>query len=1486
MKLFLGIAIFASVSCSSREEMVSLQEQVSVGLSLEPQQDSSFGVGMSLLEGDEISVKYAVSGCASGFTKTSETYVPSNGLSIKFFRNDKGCKVVLTAIKMQAVGSTTGQEYVIAAGNPQSALAAASEKPSADAKYYINKSNPNQRVVVSDVQFSLSSSKSSTLKFAFRMINGDSSVKSVSGVGSSQTLGSAALEAPNFEIPTGAASQERNNNGLRFSSYGSVYSGGAKDTAEANGGFQVDVKYRCAGNVSLGGTGSVTETAACPTAAGDSMKVHDLQLALVMCRSEDNAISLTEAESLFKAVPTTRILSAPTSLASVIKAGADFNSKAAADFVTGIEFRTLKAHFPVAAVAGTTVPEGGCKINQKIKNKGWLLLRKTAGVGDLKVSSFLVTNVELALERAGVEASAATAGDHVVGEHGAIVFKSIGNAKGTSASDLENPRKFFQIPYANRLKDKGDCKLGNCYNPSLYLSYPGKKMLITDTLTNPDGSEVVLFTATVGGINKETMSFIDPSFKTGNKEIYNHQLAAGWSSSDYDADSYSANCSATYAQITQHYGSCWYYSIGSDAEGDHIDGDWGPHFYKPQLPAGAKGMDGDTSTYVRVKGITRYIKPLEEKTTSFFTEDIALWIAPNSDHGTVAYRSVANTNGANASDVQMPNKFFRISYSERLTDKGDCNSGNCYKPSAYEIAPGKKLLVTDTVMGGDGVERVVFSAKIGGLDKNNMKILDPEFMFGNRSVYDSQLAAGWASYDADFDTHGSANCAQYYGQITQHYSACWNYSLGADADGGSISNFVSPNQAENWGPHFYTGTLPSGSVAERADGSSYVRVRMITRYVKALDEASPSFFTELASVQIPTSEEYGEILYRSVANTNRNNAADAKNPLKFFNIPYSQRLTDKGDCKNATMCYRPSLYSSNLGKKLLITDTIVGSDGVERVLFKAKIGGIDSNTMRVRGAEHLGGNVNIFSNQLSMGWAANDYDVDSWDNNCAKYYSGITQHYGACWVYNLGSDADADYVDEQWGPHIHGANAPAGFKPERMDGSAYVRARAITRYVKKLDEVANTFYTEKAKDMIPTNPDFGSILYRSVANTFGEDVPAKDDPLKFFNIPYAQRLTDKGDCADGSMCYRPSLYTASFGKKIQVTDTVVGSDGRERVLMIARAAGIDSATMKFKSPEFIEGNRNVYDNQFAAGWASSDYDSDSWASNCASFYSNVSQHYGACWVYNLASDADGTFADLRWGPHVHGANLPAGTLSEDGDTSAYVRVRAITRYVKQIDDPVRVGATLFVDAEQTSPLETVSASAISTSASALRDTANFAAGSASLGFSGGNHAKLNLPGGLGNGAWTVEGWFYLKAVNSTYQMFLSSYDSGSLAIGVNGTELVMGVNGPAGGDKYKEWHSPTWDALSQTPIGVKPELNKWYHFALVYTGSEYLCFVDGKLKRLVSSDIKAAPFSIINLGSGWGYFGTNNSYPSNVNLDNIAITVGKAKYTSNFTPEK
>ena len=57
---------------------------------------------------------------------------------------------------------------------------------------------------------------------------------------------------------------------------------------------------------------------------------------------------------------------------------------------------------------------------------------------------------------------------------------------------------------------------------------------------------------------------------------------------------------------------------------------------------------------------------------------------------------------------------------------------------------------------------------------------------------------------------------------------------------------------------------------------------------------------------------------------------------------------------------------------------------------------------------------------------AADHDADPYmlnSKNCAIEWENVTQHYWECWRYNLGADydysnADMNYKDKGWGPHI------------------------------------------------------------------------------------------------------------------------------------------------------------------------------------------------------------------------------------------------------------------------------------------------------------------------------------------------------------------------------------------------------------------------------------------------------------------------------------
>ncbi|MBF0299726.1 MAG: hypothetical protein HQK51_13460 [Oligoflexia bacterium] len=206
--------------------------------------------------------------------------------------------------------------------------------------------------------------------------------------------------------------------------------------------------------------------------------------------------------------------------------------------------------------------------------------------------------------------------------YGFIVFNSVAN--GAAVSDISsdaNTHNFWKILYNDRFKMKGNCMLGpsanlnsNCYNPQLYKLGPA---IYTDVVEDVNGKIVVMFSASADGIDETTMKLTNSQFLSGDSALYVSQFASGWSSVDtatsYDNDPWDRNCAVEYG-ATQYYSACWLYNIGSDAgsyEGssNNSDSNWGPHLHGPTLDNLGLARGSDTSKYVRVKRITRYVLP-------------------------------------------------------------------------------------------------------------------------------------------------------------------------------------------------------------------------------------------------------------------------------------------------------------------------------------------------------------------------------------------------------------------------------------------------------------------------------------------------------------------------------------------------------------------------------------------------------------------------------------------------------------------------------------------------------------------------------------------------------------------------------------------------------------------------------------------------------------------------------------------------------------
>ncbi len=197
---------------------------------------------------------------------------------------------------------------------------------------------------------------------------------------------------------------------------------------------------------------------------------------------------------------------------------------------------------------------------------------------------------------------------------------------------------------------------------------------------------------------------------------------------------------------------------------------------------------------------------------------------------------------------------------------------------------------------------------------------------------------------------------------------------------------------------------------------------------------------------------------------------------------------------------------------------------------------------------------------------------------------------------------------------------------------------------------------------------YGEVVFNSVANPVGITAKGDSNTLTFWNIPYADRLKQKGTLYQNlsSNFYNGSAYQ---NRSTVYTDLIEDLNGKIVVAMQAKASGFDSTTMKMAPPvELIAGNSEIYTAHFTSGWSSADYDGDTWesgAKNCAVQYSGVTQHYSGCWSYSLGSDADSVantgnvHADSNWGPHLQSGLATAFGMTTDG--TGYTRVQRITR---------------------------------------------------------------------------------------------------------------------------------------------------------------------------------------------------------------------------------
>lgn len=142
----------------------------------------------------------------------------------------------------------------------------------------------------------------------------------------------------------------------------------------------------------------------------------------------------------------------------------------------------------------------------------------------------------------------------------------------------------------------------------------------------------------------------------------------------------------------------------------------------------------------------------------------------------------------------------------------------------------------------------------------------------------------------------------------------------------------------------------------------------------------------------------------------------------FWRIPYAERLERFGRPSLDSNFYDGVLYLAGQGDGQAneYIDVVEDVRGKQAVAVHATAHNFLDGLMAFERPVLLGGVERWFVQHYASGWSSVDRDRDMWDEeNCAVTYAGATQHYGDCWVMNLGSDGRPDMADDHAGPHIN-----------------------------------------------------------------------------------------------------------------------------------------------------------------------------------------------------------------------------------------------------------------------------------------------------------------------------------------------------------------------------------------------------------------------------------------------------------------------------------
>ena len=143
-----------------------------------------------------------------------------------------------------------------------------------------------------------------------------------------------------------------------------------------------------------------------------------------------------------------------------------------------------------------------------------------------------------------------------------------------------------------------------------------------------------------------------------------------------------------------------------------------------------------------------------------------------------------------------------------------------------------------------------------------------------------------------------------------------------------------------------------------------------------------------------------------------------------------------------------------------------------------------------------------------------------------------------------------------------------------------------------------------------------------------------------------------------------------------------------------------------------------------------------------------------------------------------------------------------------------------------------------------------------------------------DGDFTIEAWVYNQSTPASLSTVVSKWEAGGQEYNL----FIQSDNSVSFGWAPFDLNSAANPLLQSAASSIA--LNTWYHLAITRSGNDFRLFIDG-----TQADTATESGAVSNLGRplNIGAYDASNAYTLDGYIDDLRITKGVARYTSNFT---